>query len=1288
MKRNFFTKIALAVVCVLMITPFALLPSSTLTAFAADTASSHTHCSCGLETCDAEYFDHHNDIDFPVWERDTRMPIQDDMEPDGSLPVHYYLAHDVDMSDKWEVENRGRRCVINLCLYDHTVTNTNSDEETPVIEIWRNGRLHLTTCGRRSMDGDAEITHTEGALGSGVWVGGQETNTNMNRGCFYFYGGNIVRNTSTTNGGGVWVLPRGEFEMYRGSISNNTANGDGGGVYNTGTFDMYGGDIIGNKANGQGDGVYNANIFNMTGGTISSAGVAIVNTGTMTISGGTVSGSQGIRNVDNGTVKLSGNPTISSALGTADICCLSTNEGQIDAEGYTGKTLKVSIDGTTDGQDNFDLMLNKVIVKNTTADNFILVDSMGNTYTDYALVQEGNDLVLHQHNYTYSVSGNIVTESCTCGHEKKATLSATTGELVYNGNSFNASIAYDTGWVGEQPTEISYTKNTVATSDTTGAGNYIASITIENKIANVTYKIEKATPTDIPWPTKLSGNVGDKLGSIVLENGFVWSNPNEIIDYERKDYVIRYELDRENYNSVTDLISVKAIDEVAPTGEISIGTNHWSTFLSKITFGLFFKKTQTVTITTKDNEYGSGVNEVCYYLATEEKTQDELTDIAYDSWKEYKDAFNINPNRKYIIYVRICDAAANETFVSSEGIVMDNVAPAISGITDGATYCGAVEVTVTDAYLDKVTVGGVETTVTNGKFTVSHTNGTQEIKAYDKAGNVTTYTIRFDNNHIYNYDESTADTIVEKCQRCNYSASAQIKKPTDVLVYNGSVHNATVVYTGTLSCGYNLEISYGTATDTIDAGDYTASITLGGKTASVSYTVEKAKVTPPTINSKVYTGKTLTADVSETDLYTVTSNLGGKNVAAYDVVLTLKDGDNYKWDATEGVDGDKITLKFQISKVANEWTKTPAMEGWTYGEAAKVPTGTAKFIEGDYGITYYDKNKNPIGNPSNAGSYYAQIFVAATDDFNGLTSEYLPFTIEKATPTADIFEFTAPTNLNACDGLAKEVSVTVKEGIEGVGSVTIKYFKDGTEITDAPTTVGTYTVKIEVAEGANYFKADSLLSNDSWTFTFDIADEADHTGVTLVSNGNGTHNKVCTVCEKVIENDAACDYKDNINADYIASLATCVSGASYYKSCSCGQVGTDVFEYGDKDMSNHTKDTFTYLDNGNGTHTKKNECCGTVVEADETHTYGAGNTCNECGYEKKIDVTPPADSSLDNTPPVDSGDKVEDETFERPNDPSDKEGGIKIGCFGQIDGSIFCVLGLVAFVVVLKRRKE
>ncbi len=972
----------------------------TTTAFAADTRPPHKHCSCGLDTdvCDTEYEDHHKDYLFPIWESDTRMPFGEELDPESSgsnssPKVYYYLVHDVAMSDTWEIQNGGKSCNITICLYDHTITNENSNEETPVIELWEYGRLYLTTCGRRSMDGDAEITHTEGTFGSGVYVG-RKTDNPKNDGYFYMYGGNIVRNASTTNGGGVWVKPKGKFEMYRGSISGNTAYGNGGGVYNTGVFNMYGGTISANNAQGQGDGVYNINIFNMTGGTISSTGVAIENTGTMTISGGTVSGSRGIRNVDNGTVKLSGNPTISSNSGTVDIECYSTNEGQIDADGYTGKTLRLSIDGTTDGQENFDLLMNKVIVKNATVDKFLLVDENGQPYMNYALVQEGNDLVLreHIHNYTYSANNNILTESCSCGHEKNATLSAPTGELVYNGSSFNASVVYDEGWVGEQPT-ISYTKNSVATSDTTGAGDYVAGITVAGATASVHYKIEKATPTDISWPVGLKGNAGDRLSTIVLDDGFSWITPNRVMDYDMMEAGMRYQPNA-NYNPVENSVSIEVDDDKDPTGTISIGDKTWSSFVEKenITFNTFFSEKQTVTITVDDGQYGSGVNydEFGYYISTKKKSINELSNMTYDTWKKYTGAFEIKSNGEYIIYVRFMDNASNMTYLGTDGIVLDSKAPTISGITNGETYHGAVEATVSDTYFDRVEIGGVEAAVIDGKFTVNAASGVQEIIAYDKAGNTTVYTI----------------------------------------------------------------------------------------------TVNKIKVTKPAADNTAFTynGEEQTYTIAESELYTVTNNKR-EDAGMQKVTIVLKDKINYEW-------ADSTTNDLEY-------------------------------------------------------------------DFN----------IEKATLGADIFDFTAPANLNACDGLAKDATVTVKEGIKGVGSVTVKYFKGETELTGAPSTVGIYTVKIEVAEGANYEPA--TLTDEAWTFTFNIIDLAGHTGVTLKSNENGTHDKFCTVCKKVFADGATCWYEKTENDDYLASPATCYSGTTYYKSCECGHASTDTFVVGYPDSTKH-----------------------------------------------------------------------------------------------------------------------
>ena len=58
-------------------------------------------------------------------------------------------------------------------------------------------------------------------------------------------------------------------------------------------------------------------------------------------------------------------------------------------------------------------------------------------------------------------------------------------------------------------------------------------------------------------------------------------------------------------------------------------------------------------------------------------------------------------------------------------------------------------------------------------------------------------------------------------------------------------------------------------------------------------TVNWEKVKKPTVESKVYTGQTLTANISENGLYTVKENNGGIDVNEYDVQLILKDPTNY-----------------------------------------------------------------------------------------------------------------------------------------------------------------------------------------------------------------------------------------------------------------------------------------------------------------------------------------------------------------------------------------------------------
>ncbi len=191
-------------------------------------------------------------------------------------------------------------------------------------------------------------------------------------------------------------------------------------------------------------------------------------------------------------------------------------------------------------------------------------------------------------------------------------------------------------------------------------------------------------------------------------------------------------------------------DTGAPTGEISIGTNKWNSFLNMITFGLFFKKTEQVTITAADNE--SGVASVSYYISDSKLTEEEVKVL--DNWTAEntdKTTFNISPDKSCVVYAKITDNQGNVTYISSNGLVFDGTSPSITGIADGETYCTSQEVTVTDNNSESVTVtvNGKEQTLSDGKFTldVKSDTATIVIAAEDIAGNVITVTVYAGHNY-------------------------------------------------------------------------------------------------------------------------------------------------------------------------------------------------------------------------------------------------------------------------------------------------------------------------------------------------------------------------------------------------------------------------------------------------------------------------------------------------------------------------------------------------------------
>ena len=201
-------------------------------------------------------------------------------------------------------------------------------------------------------------------------------------------------------------------------------------------------------------------------------------------------------------------------------------------------------------------------------------------------------------------------------------------------------------------------------------------------------------------------------------------------------------------------------DSEKPTGEIKINENSWKAFLNNITFGLFFKDTQTVTINAADNS-GETVT-VEYLLSDKELTKAEFDGMTFTA---YTAPFGIDPDNEYIIYVRLTDKVGNTDYICSDGIVLDGTSPVITGIEDGKTYCEAQTVTITEKYVDTVTVNGTAVTLdTTGSFTLAPADGEQRIVVTDKAGNTAEMTVTVNDGHTFGEWTSNGDgTHTRQC---------------------------------------------------------------------------------------------------------------------------------------------------------------------------------------------------------------------------------------------------------------------------------------------------------------------------------------------------------------------------------------------------------------------------------------------------------------------------------------------------------------------------------------------
>lgn len=215
--------------------------------------------------------------------------------------------------------------------------------------------------------------------------------------------------------------------------------------------------------------------------------------------------------------------------------------------------------------------------------------------------------------------------------------------------------------------------------------------------------------------------------------------------------------------------------------------------------------------------------------------------------------------------------------------------------------------------------------------------------------------------------------------------------------------------------------------------------------------------------------------------------------------FTIKDAENPTSSTIAKSQGQTVTLNYENAVTGtNEYVSAMIVDNSNevtyYGQLKN--TKTADDASGSVSFTIPDDFES--------GSYKLHLF---NEQINGdyhtdFSSNFKTLNLNvKKNLTPDDFIFTPPSASDLIyDGNAKTVTVVPKSGIDGVGTINIKYFKDGYHLTEAKN-IGTYTVKIDVSEGTKYYSA-SDLTKDEWKFLIaKIADTADDFYYKVNTNG-------------------------------------------------------------------------------------------------------------------------------------------------------------------------------------------
>ncbi|MDR2791940.1 MAG: MBG domain-containing protein [Tannerellaceae bacterium] len=240
---------------------------------------------------------------------------------------------------------------------------------------------------------------------------------------------------------------------------------------------------------------------------------------------------------------------------------------------------------------------------------------------------------------------------------------------------------------------------------------------------------------------------------------------------------------------------------------------------------------------------------------------------------------------------------------------------------------------------------------------------------------------------------------------------------------------------------------------------------------------------------------------------------------SYDVLVSVEDGYNYegailKYVKLDIIDAEKETLK--------KWLYYDLGSREYTGGEQKVPVEWAEGVDiSKLGVISQVLYDGVPAVPVNVGTYKVSVHLAAAvGGAHGVMEiELGDLIIRKASmETRDQYDrFLMCKTTVAYDGTPKEFEVKLKEGLVGLGEITVEY--EGHLI---PNSIGNYAVKVTIAEGSNFLATE-------FDTTFTITKMA---GILVISQADITYTGIQVGLPTIVKTNLEVNLSEKIRFEY------------------------------------------------------------------------------------------------------------------------------------------------------------